>query len=119
MSVLYPVFLKLEQKPVLVVGGGAVALRRVERLLEAGARVTLVAPRVVDRLAALGDERKLEWRRRLFEETDLDGAALVFLATGDAALAGRVREETSRRGILLSSAEDEAFSDFHTSSRSE
>ncbi|HYM29116.1 MAG TPA: NAD(P)-dependent oxidoreductase, partial [Steroidobacteraceae bacterium] len=47
-----PVFLRVESQPVLVVGGGAVALRKAESLLQAGARVTVVAPRLCASLAA-------------------------------------------------------------------
>ncbi|MBI4605590.1 MAG: uroporphyrinogen-III C-methyltransferase [Planctomycetes bacterium] len=113
MNDLYPVFLKLGGKPVLVVGGGPVALRRAERLLEAGARVTVVSPGVVDGLRALGEAGKLRWIPRRYEPSDLGGHALVLVAAGDAGLLEEIRAETRRRGIWLGAADDEALSDFH------
>ncbi len=113
MNQLYPIYLKLARKRVLVIGGGPVALRRVERLVDAGALVTLVSPTAVDGLRALRDRGLLEWKERELAPPDVEGSALVFLAAGDPALVQVVREETARRGILFSSAEDEAFSDFH------
>lgn len=113
MSQLYPIFLKLEKKPVLVVGGGPVALRRVGRLLEAGAVVTVVSPRVTDGLRDLRDCGAIHWVAREFETQDLDGRVLVLLAVGDAELVARLQRETLARGLWLSSAEDETASDFH------
>ena len=113
MSQLYPVFLKLEKKPVLVVGGGPVALRRIEKLLSSEASVTVVSPSVVRGLKDLIDSGKLRWIQRKFESSDLDGAALVFLAAGDPGLVEILKRETQARGIWLSSAEDESASDFH------
>ncbi len=113
MSRLYPIFLKLEKKPVLVVGGGPVALRRVGRLLEAGAVVTVVSPTVVDGLKALRACGAIHWVAREFETQDLDGRVLVLLAVGDPELVARLQRETLARGLWLSSAEDETASDFH------
>jgi siroheme synthase-like protein len=77
---LFPLFLRLEGKRVLVVGGGAVAERKALDLAEAGAKVTVVAPEISPAIA--GDER-IVTERRGFEESDVDGAWLVIDATDD------------------------------------
>lgn len=73
---LLPLFLKLEGRPALVVGGGAMAAARVAQLLEAGARVTVVAPEVRQEILASG----ATVRRRRFRPADLDGAWLAVAA---------------------------------------
>lgn len=64
----FPLFLDLINKPVLVVGGGEVASRKVEALLKAGADVTIVSPTLVDFLSKLAAEHQVRWVQRfLFE----------------------------------------------------
>ena len=75
---VFPVFLKLEGRPVLVVGAGPVAAGKLRPLIEAGARVTVVAPDVVDEIAALAGEIAI--RRRRFEPGDVDGVWYVVAA---------------------------------------
>ncbi len=76
----YPLFIDLEGRPVVVVGGGMVAWRKIEALHRAGARVKVVAPEVVERIA---QDDGLEVVRRDYEPGDLDGAWLVIAATDD------------------------------------
>ena len=77
--------LLLDGRDVLVVGGGPVAERRTEGLLQARARVRLVAPVVTDRIAELADAGLVAWQRRRFEEADLDGAWYFVAPTDDPA----------------------------------
>src|SRR5690242_10033220 len=72
----YPIFLDLKDRPVLVVGAGRVALRKTRGLLEAGARVTVVAPEWEEEFESL----TLRLIRRRFRASDLAGAMLVFAA---------------------------------------
>ena len=81
-----PVFLRLEQQPCLVIGGGEVAARKVQLLLRAGAQVTLVAPELCTSLHRLHADQHVEWFHREFSESDLDGAVLVVAATNVAAV---------------------------------
>jgi siroheme synthase-like protein len=82
--------LSLRDRPVLVVGGGAVALRKVEGLIEAGARVTVVAPQVVPAIDELARRSLLKVERRPYAHGDVAGFALVFAATDDRGTNGRV-----------------------------
>jgi len=72
------VFLKLEGRPVLVVGAGPVAAGKVRPLLDAGARVTVIAPDVVEEISALAPEVKIV--RRPFEPADVEGVWYVVAA---------------------------------------
>jgi siroheme synthase-like protein len=99
----YPVQLNLAGKPVLVVGGGRVARRKVEGLLEAGAAVTVVAPEVDAELAALPG---LTIHRRRYEPTDIDGQRLVLTATDDTATNQQVHDDADAAGIWVNSADD-------------
>ena len=75
--------LRLAGRRVVVVGGGAVAARRVPRLVEAGADVWLVAPAVTAELAVLADQGRLRWLPRSYATGDLAGAWYVLAATDD------------------------------------
>lgn len=102
MTARYPLFLDLTGAPVLVVGGGAVAARRLPALLEAGAEVTLVAPEVSDDARRRG-VRVLE---AAFAETQLDGTRLVLACTDDPAVNAAVAAAADRRGIWCVRADD-------------
>jgi uroporphyrin-III C-methyltransferase/precorrin-2 dehydrogenase/sirohydrochlorin ferrochelatase len=79
----YPLGLMLDGRRVLVVGGGAVASRRVRALLDAGADVVLVSPAVTPFLRGLADTGRLQWIARPFEQSDVDDAWLVHVAVDD------------------------------------
>ena len=91
----YPIFLDLRLKPVLVVGGGKVALRKVKGLLEAQARVTIVSPEVAGELRAL----PVTILERQYQSGDLPGYALVFAATGNRAVNAQIGREAAALGI--------------------
>jgi siroheme synthase-like protein len=80
-STLFPIFLKLEGKPCLVVGGGPIAEGKIAGLLRSGARVTVIAPELTAALATHAETHAVDWKRRNFERADLDGAFLVVAAT--------------------------------------
>ena len=77
---LYPLFLKLAGRQVLVVGGGPVALGKVRALLEAGAVVAVVAPEIDPELEALEKKGNILIARRSFEQSDVEGSWLVVAA---------------------------------------
>jgi precorrin-2 dehydrogenase/sirohydrochlorin ferrochelatase len=103
---LLPLFLKLEGRPVLVVGAGPVAEGKVGALLGARARVRLVAPDATPTLQRLASEGHLEWRQRRFEEADVDGVWLVFAATSDAAAQRAVNEAASALHVFCIAVDD-------------
>jgi uroporphyrin-III C-methyltransferase/precorrin-2 dehydrogenase/sirohydrochlorin ferrochelatase len=109
---LFPIFVKLEGRPVLVVGAGPVAEGKVNGLLSAGAAVTVVAPTATSEIKRLAADGALIWRERRFLPQDLDGAALVIAAV-PREVAAAVYEEARRRGILCNSVDDPDNCDFY------
>jgi siroheme synthase-like protein len=108
----YPVMLDLRERRVLVVGGGSVAQRKVEGLLAAGARVTIVSPTLTGDLAALATQGEVSHERRGYRPGDVTGFSLVLVATGDTALNAEVAAEARQRGIWVNAADDPAHCDF-------
>jgi siroheme synthase-like protein len=108
LAPLYPLFLKLEGRAVLVVGGGPVAERKVASLLEAKAQVRVVAPEATPELHRLAGRGLLSWTPRAFDDADLDGAWLVVAATGDPAVQKRVAAVAEARRVFLLAVDDPA-----------
>ena len=98
---VYPVMLDLSARPCLVVGGGAVAERKVEGLVEAGARVTVVSPSLTHRLLGLATDAHFRWRPREYVAGDAEGFVLVMVATDDMSVNALVAAECRERGILI------------------
>ncbi|MDO4890661.1 MAG: bifunctional precorrin-2 dehydrogenase/sirohydrochlorin ferrochelatase [Coriobacteriaceae bacterium] len=97
----YPLFANLRGEPVVVVGGGEVAERKVETLLDHGASIVLVAPAVTETLRAWALEKRIGWLPRRYEAGDLEGALLVVCATDDEAVNKAVHAEAVRRHQLV------------------
>jgi precorrin-2 dehydrogenase / sirohydrochlorin ferrochelatase len=97
----YPVFLDLKDRPVLVVGAGKVALRKTRGLLEAGARITVVAPDCEPEF----EELPVRLVRRRFRASDLAGALLVFAATDDRLTNHRIAIAAKGRGQFANIAD--------------
>ncbi|MDO3702092.1 uroporphyrinogen-III C-methyltransferase [Micromonospora sp. C28SCA-DRY-2] len=104
----YPLGLRLAGRRVVVVGGGAVATRRVPALLDAGADVLLVAPELTPALRAHADAGRLHWVPRRFAPDDLDGAWLVQVAVDDPIAAASVSAAAAERRIFCVRADDRA-----------
>jgi siroheme synthase-like protein len=97
----YPIFLDLRDVPVLVVGAGKVALRKTRGLVEAGARVTVVAPQREPEFASL----PVRFLPRRFRIVDLTGARLVFAATDDRRTNRRIGLAARKKGIFANVAD--------------
>src|SRR3970282_2326716 len=78
-----PVFLDLVNRPCLVVGGGVIATRKINRLLKAGAEVTVVAPELCDEVQSLCNDQKIRFVAADFSSVHLDSMVLVIAAAGD------------------------------------
>lgn len=105
---LYPLLLEVSGREALVVGGGAVATRRAEGLLDSGARVHVVAPWVSARITELAAAGRLSVHRREFEPADLAAAWVVCTATGHREVDGAVARLCEQRRIWCVRASDPA-----------
>jgi precorrin-2 dehydrogenase len=108
----YPVFLEVAGRPCVVVGGGPIACRKVEGLLEAGASVTVVSPALEPALAALVAAGRIRHVARAWTPGDLAGAQLAFVATADGAVNDAVAREGRSRGVWVNAADDPERCDF-------
>ncbi|MGH7309789.1 MAG: precorrin-2 dehydrogenase/sirohydrochlorin ferrochelatase family protein [Candidatus Rokuibacteriota bacterium] len=108
----YPIMLDLRGRPVLVVGGGQVAQRKVEGLLAASACVTIVSPTLTADLAALAAQGRVRHEGRCYRPGDLIGFSLAFVAAGDSGLTGLVADEGREHGVWVNAADDPAHCDF-------
>lgn len=114
---LFPVFLDLAGRRVLVVGGGAVAKRKIEALLEAGAAVDVVARALEPTLEGWRAEGRIRAIAADFDPAQLDGAWLVIAATDDAGLNRSVHAEASARRIFVNVVDDAPLCSFQSPAR--
>jgi uroporphyrin-III C-methyltransferase / precorrin-2 dehydrogenase / sirohydrochlorin ferrochelatase len=109
---LLPIFLKLENRPVLLVGAGNVALEKIGSLLKTGLRLRVVAPEARSEVVRLAAEGKLEWIQRPFALADLDGNFLVIAATDSPTVNAEVYRGAIERNIPCNSVDDIPNCDF-------
>ena len=108
----YPVFFDLRGRSVLVIGGGELALEKVNGLLAAEACVTVVAPQLTNGLKALREAGRIEHLPRACEPGDMRGRALIMAAGGDSSENARLHAEARGIGVPLNAADDPANCDF-------
>ena len=108
----YPVCLEMAGRRCLVVGAGAVAERKVNGLLEVGARVTVVGPSATERLLDWARAGRIGLTLRAYGADDLAGHSIVFAATDDGLINAEVARDARAAGVLINAADDPAHCDF-------
>jgi precorrin-2 dehydrogenase / sirohydrochlorin ferrochelatase len=108
----YPILVDLRGKRVLVVGGGMVAHRKIETLLEHGASVEVVAKDLDRPVAGLVDKGLIGYGGREFSEAFLNGVFLVIAATSDEELNRRVAEKAQEKGLLVNAVDQPSDCNF-------
>jgi precorrin-2 dehydrogenase/sirohydrochlorin ferrochelatase len=98
---LYPVNLDVRDQLCIIVGGGTVASRKVESLLPCGAKICVISPMVVTRIAERAEAGLLELKQREYRSGDLSGAKLVFAATNSRTIQKQIVTEARATGILV------------------
>ncbi len=101
----YPAYLDIRNRKCLVVGGGRVALRKVEGLIKAGGRVTVVSPEFEEGFARLAKSPCLEMIRRSYSSNDLDGNFLVIGATDNSDLNRKISRDAESINMLCNIAD--------------
>ena len=110
---LFPIFLKLAGRRCLVVGAGNLGESKIRGLLEAGARVQVVALEAGNTTAELADAGVITYERRSFEPKDLDDMFLVVAATPSTDLNETIFQEAQVRGVLCNAVDDPDRCDFY------
>lgn len=113
---LFPIFLKLDGRPCLVVGAGVVALEKITSLLQAAANIYVVAPDSCAAVEQLASSGQITFDRRPFQEDDVEGKTLIVTATNSREVNRAVFLAAQRRGILCNSADDPPNCDFYFAS---
>src|SRR5919197_4540026 len=103
-----PVFLQLQARPVVVVGGGRVAARKVELLRRTGARITVVAPELLDELHDLAAKGELQHIQAPFSPSHVNGAVAVVAATGVSEVNAAVSAAAQAHHIPVNVVDDAA-----------
>ncbi|MBB5064145.1 bifunctional precorrin-2 dehydrogenase/sirohydrochlorin ferrochelatase [Granulicella mallensis] len=110
---LFPIFLKLTARPCVVVGAGLIAESKIESLLLAEARVTVIAPEALPRVQEWAEAGELQWHRREYAPGDLAGAFLAVAATATPTVNRAVFTEANAADILCNAVDDPPFCDFY------
>ena len=110
---LFPIFLKLTARPCTVIGAGKLAESKIESLLAANARVTVIAPRANTRIASLAESGELSLHLREYEHGDLAHQFLAVAATDIPAVNRAVFAEAEATGVLINAVDDPPFCDFY------
>lgn len=113
MQTLFPMFVKLESRPCLIVGPGRVGESKIQGLLASRAVIHVVGRRATPQVRKWARTGKISWTAREFQAADLDGVFLVVVATSSAELNDRVWQEARRRGVLCNVVDDPARCDFY------
>lgn len=108
----FPIFLKLSDQPVLVVGGGEVAARKIDLLLRTGALVTVVAPELIESLAALAGQGAIRYLQSEFEPAHLVGMRLAIAATNKQPVNAWVARHAEQLNIPVNVVDDRDLSRF-------
>jgi precorrin-2 dehydrogenase/sirohydrochlorin ferrochelatase len=110
---LFPIFLKLTNRPCIVIGAGHLAESKIESLQAANARVTVISPAASDRIVAMADAGEITWQQREYTTGDLAGHFLVVAATNVPAVNRAVFAEAESTGVLINAVDDPPFCDFY------
>ena len=109
----FPLFVDLSEKNILVAGGGTIATRRVDTLLEFAGRITVVAPKATGRIMQLSREDKICWIRDIYRRKMIDGADIVLAATDYHECNNQIAADCRAQGILVNTCHRKDMCDFY------
>lgn len=115
----FPLFVNLQNKKILVAGGGTIAARRVETLCSFSGNITVVAPEMKDSLVNLEKEGKIHCKLREYKKEDILGADIVLAATNNKEVNRKIAKDCheaeyeSGNSILVNVADDRTLCDFY------
>ena len=106
MNTYYPVYIQLREQPCVVIGGGKIAEGKVQGLLAAGAKVTVVSPELTSHLHELVGQNQITYVARAYQAGDLTGAFMVICATDQVEINHKVWQEASANRQLVNVVDD-------------
>ncbi|MBV8515531.1 MAG: bifunctional precorrin-2 dehydrogenase/sirohydrochlorin ferrochelatase [Acidobacteria bacterium] len=109
---VFPMFLKLEGRRCLVVGAGAIAEGKIGGLVADDAQIRVIAPEATPQVQTWAGEGKIDWERRRFQPSDLEGMFLVVAATSSTAVHEEIYAEARRHGVLCNVVDVPDLCDF-------
>ena len=110
--VYYPIFLNIQGKRSIVIGGGNVALRKIKTLLECRAKVMVISPKPHPEISKLSEERMIRLIERDYKASDLKGAVIAIVCTNAKKVNCKAADEARKAGVLVNVADDPEQSDF-------
>ncbi len=113
---LYPVFLNLVDVPVVVIGGGKVAARKVRSLQLAQAQILIISPQLTPPINRLVQLEKVQWKCRKYRKRDLRMARIVIAATDDLEMNQRICNDAQQLGLLVNCAAPSDIGNFQVPS---
>lgn len=108
MKVFLPVNVRIDDKKILFVGGGNIAMHKIQTVEQYTRNITVVAPEIHDELRGKGFEHVC----KEYEEGDLDGFFLVYAATDSIEVNRRIKKDAAARGIMVNVVDNRELSDF-------
>lgn len=96
----YPVVLNIKGKKAVVIGGGQVAERKIFKLKESGARVTVISPEVTEKIKRLASDRTIYWSKKCFEPKDIYHAFIIIAATNNKEVNLQVYKTTNKSQLI-------------------
>ena len=103
-----PIAIDVKDKKVLLIGGGKVALHKIDSLLQYANRLEVVAIEVHDEIK----KKQLPYKEKPYEESDLEGSVLVYACTNISELNARIKSDAAKRNILVNVVDNPAHCDF-------
>jgi precorrin-2 dehydrogenase / sirohydrochlorin ferrochelatase len=110
---LFPIFVKLADRRCLVIGAGTVGQAKIQSLLDAGAKVRVIAPQGTATVKEWAELGLVTWEVREFQPSDIDGSFLVVAATNSSKTNAVIYREAQERNVLCNSVDDPEHCDFY------
>ena len=108
----FPIAISLKKKRVLVIGAGAVALRKIKKLVKTGAIISVIAPDALSEIKKLAKKRIIKWVQRPVRNSDIDRASLAIAATDCPVVNKNISQWARKKGILVNVVDRARLSDF-------
>jgi len=108
----FPAFVQLQHKKVLLVGGGKIALEKLERLLDFTLEISIIALEISDAMESLAQKHQLKIEKRAYKKGDIEAMAMVVVAVDDIGLQAAIYEESKQYKCLCNAVDSVEYCDF-------